>query len=689
MPRWNFNTPYRLLDARTACGLQIVVDDAAAALAKIPVIWEKLQIWIKNVGCAIDDCSVELAGIRFQEGSCYTLRWGLLLRFAAPAFCRASVLSDAAGRLKGFLCAYLKDAGIKFHDKEDDEAVLAHFPIWDRGTADRFYTGSFAKKAERIIDAAGRPITWYRELQLDDKKDLLRIFRAMERNTCCGLSFEIHRFPEEACRAAESRRVQDTACTAWLTKITEGKAVTARLMFWGDEEFDGAIRSAVQKTIPTLEQKRLQYTQELSCYMVYDPWAYVSELIDQTATRTALGAAKYALTLDEMQRLCELDRKDGQSGATAQIEPAAGTANAPHSAWLQSADQSGMADRVAEKVVQELGGMIGQSIQIAKEHGVEIQKQTRMMGQAIQLVKENGEGIRLNTEQMVKNTKAVEAAGEDIRQSRQMLSQIMDSMGELSGKMDKLAELAEVCERIVPAGCEISLTPEELHWLGVEGEEELGLEFGMEAAAVRLMKTALTLARLGMKMDEGNAALMAFSTPLGAFYEYMMRKCFNSRLYQRVLPVPSKKQGDDAPKPKWNGPDLGDFDNIIKWCAWPHQEYKEHALIDGETRPELYWLAWLNVMKPVREIRNKVHPDRGEASREELRMLYEVLLKPGMEPKENALKYGKYKKILFLCKPDGTWYELNEFLQEMNSHMEWFTPSLFHFILKCGKAEWV
>ena len=80
--------------------------------------------------------------------------------------------------------------------------------------------------------------------------------------------------------------------------------------------------------------------------------------------------------------------------------------------------------------------------------------------------------------------------------------------------------------------------------------------------------------------------------------------------------------------------------------------------------------------------------------KDQLKMMYDLLIKPDDEAKLVALKYaynhasgGDGLKLRI----ENNYFSLrfDELLDRIKNFKAWYEPSLFHFILKCGKAEWV
>ena len=637
MSHWNFSQPYRLMSAQTACGVEIVLKDAAAMYAVLPALWGELNRWNERMACPFEDCSLELAAMNLQEERRRVVRWGLFLRIAAQKDFDAAALQEAAEELKKLLADWLRAHRIDFMDDSGDAAVLYHFPCWDAGTANQFYIGSFAKKGTKTT-ALQRPLVCYKELQPENSAMLLpEIMQLLTRNQGCGLSFEMHSLPEEVCRNVGKIQAEDQDCDAWLKKISGRKAVSARLLVWGSKEYTDDFERVFERHNLTLEYKALKFADELAHYMVFDPWK-CTEYLNNSGTK--LGDAQYALTFDELLRLFGVGvAAEGDENRFAVLRQSAPAV--PHEEPMVPADNE--SGETAEMLIQVLD------------------RTALLLNEVKQARAENREGHKQVFD-------LVKQMNEKFDQHQQKIEQRLETGA-------GAAELAAELDRLVPQGLTIAFTDEELQWLGVQNEDELMTKLHMEEDVIRLMKTAFSVARAGMQLDADNGALMPFTFPIGALFEHLMRLYFQPSLYNHT---PRGQNATQDPSYDIKASFLdGTYDEQLA-------AYANHAWIGGQKRWEYYWKVWLNIFKAIRFSRNKAHVHLGAVEMEELKNLYSVMLHSGIEPKKKMLEYADNHPL----KNDPLTICVQNAVKEMKKSPFAYKQSAIQFLLMCRDAEW-
>ena len=236
----------------------------------------------------------------------------------------------------------------------------------------------------------------------------------------------------------------------------------------------------------------------------------------------------------------------------------------------------------------------------------------------------------------------------------------------------------------------VRFSDEELAALGVNEEDEL-LDKPMTQEQIDMLRTAVTHTRT-ILFDKSLSPVMPYAASLGFFYEMMVRACIEPGLLKEENNHRARSNPDYLP---WTEePSLSLFDNISYSRV---RNYSVCASIDGKRLLPFTWNVWFNCFKCMRLMRNKVHTQLGNVEREELELMYRLMLFPGHEHKVNALRYvidhphpraddGKNRNLKILHADNSrTAEDLLDFIEKNPS---FFEESLLSFILSCARGIW-
>lgn len=274
--------------------------------------------------------------------------------------------------------------------------------------------------------------------------------------------------------------------------------------------------------------------------------------------------------------------------------------------------------------------------------------------------------------------------------ARSAYDAVCDKLRELSmlaETPERLSELNDGLEQVLPETgvYQFGFTQEELGLLGAASEEELReqLPSDKEQEIIRLMRTAFSMARFAMLPDntEGieGQVLTPYGIALGMLYESMTRLYWEQFMTRLSLP----EKAYEGNKFKLFAYDYISYQKI--------EDLRSHLCIDGQKRSNLYWMAWLNIFKPIRYIRNKVHPENPSITKDEIALLYNTFLQPNLEIKAQLLQHAKdnTKNGLLLYDPSmRNEVRLEEFLEYMEPRKVDFQPSLIRFLFMLRTATW-
>ncbi len=673
MSKWNFNEPYRLMDARVACGIQAGLDpdQLAKVCVSLPELWGELSGWRRKAAIPFDEYSLELAVPASKKGNTEEGSYaGLNIRLAFSKDSSAADVCETILKIKKLFGSWLKGKNIQYSDPVSEDAPLGRFPVWDANLDTRIDILCFGKKARKTTaqkDVSGAvrgrnmrktaaaktfPLVWYPELTEGTVTDLFALADMQMNAPESGISFEIHSLSEDLCQEAASLN-SDPECMEWLNKIAEKKAVFSRLLIWGSRHFSDAAAKLVLSKFD-LQAQKLVPSDRFLHYMVYDPWACEEELANQNSR---LGKARYALTYDEFAGIF-CSTVIPVPGNDPVLEPL----NMPQRISTDiSAEAENIYDTVKNAVKDALKETIHPDIQDV------ISKVDRLQTEA-----ENAQKL----------------AADFSREILNYFTENRENLTHLAEKMDNISELVNEFKNLAPEGFPIEFTADELKYLGVSNEEELISLKNLDNDTVHLMSTAFSIARAGMNADNTQVILMPFFLPLGSLFEHLMRKLFqpsifdNSPLKAKLNVKASSTSNSGNYEIQASSFDLVNYDQL--------QSYKDHAVVDGRLHSYFYWLSWLNIFKPIRIARNKVHTTRGDVTPEQLKYLYELMLLPEIGPKLNALRYAvdhqdDDKESLYLPK---RYSDFEDFLQEMCRNSSDYKPSVINFLILCRDSEW-
>ena len=487
---------------------------------------------------------------------------------------------------------------------------------------------------------------WYPELVDIEQIDLTQIVAQIAQAEGSGISLEWHALPNSLIETVSEIKT-DEELDEQLEQLSLGNGVYARLILWGSHSLATKVSKVIVDSLH-VDSKEVELDGKLFDLLIYDPWAF-GEQLNKDKTRFSQG--RYVLTYGEISRII--------SGTS-------------------------MQDRISDKANAQLIDI--HTLSFTNDHSADDHKLETIIGNAIkEQIPEIIERIDRNHQDVVQHiNKRFDTFETGYREFVDLL------IKENNELLDQLrTDNAELFQKIAPNGFVAKFTEEELRLLGVQTEQALIDQRGLDPKAVYFMRTALSLARIGMQTHENNVSLIGFYSGIGHLYEYLVRSYFQPTLFDNTPKRIEIDTETHIKNKRFTIIDLSLFDKIDDIQI---NTYTQHASLNGTLYDSFFWISWLNVFKPIRIARNKLHPDRGILTKEQLACCYDLMLLPGVEPKVCALKYA------FDEKKNGTEVEglfipvkmfFSDFLNEMRRHPEWYEKSLIDFLITCKDAKWV
>ena len=707
--------PVRLMDGCSSGGFQIVLleeKDTEQLWRALPEFLLQMERWRKE-DFPTGSAAVEWFAAGAPDELAHSVRTGLHVRFRLPENVNAKQIDALCRREAEKAVGWLMARSVHCDlPQADEEGTACLYPSGEDAQL-RFFT-----KERRLGRQEADAVCYFSPLCAMAPIRLREIAAALRESAGRGLS--LHILPEmEGCEKQKAKarealnRLPKQGPWAEEGSLRWGMALTV----WGAGREDAG-RLADQVTRILLSSGVFVTARsprpdgfDRAAQMAHDPWALLDWYMSQIGVR--LAAQAVSLSPREM---------DGVFQFAAESPAAAGDVSFPDAAdeRLDSRVREVGDERLnqlAEKLDQRLS--TEQFLTVASEMMARLDA---LMGKENELDDRMGRLDALMGAQEAVYMKRLDALEASVKESvaqgtRLVLDQMRTS---LEGVMEKLADLpgtragaeaaAESLAAALPPQVDIALTDEEKKALGIEREEDLTAQ-GMTDGEIRLLRIALTLARMGLKQTDENDQYMPFAAPLGCLYEMMVRNSFDRRITEAELESRRKEYEEKQaaafradrrmPPSSKEETELSFYDYISRQRVC--EGYFKHVTVNGKKLLDpMEWNIWFSCFKFVRSVRNKVHPGCGTVGRNELETLYRLMLLPGAEHKWNALEY-------LLSHPvkgtkgglDGSLlirhYDERKNLSPRNTMRQYiaqygagrFRDSLIHFLLKFrNTAEW-
>ena len=656
--------PVRLLDGHTSGGTQLIFfrpEDIDRAVALLPELVSQARRWREELLPA-GSLTMELSAVGQNGDAQNGVRAGLLLRVRLPEACAPAAIDEVCRKLGAAAVEWLSKRDIPCDAalSNDREGIVSLYPAAE--PAHLFYL----TKEGRAARTEDGPLHYFSSLRpmaaLWTGKDALRAIRA-------GRGVSLHILPDApdqveqdaALKSALARTAPDSPCGEALKEITEDKS-PCRVLFtvWGDRGRDGEeLVQAVQKSLRargvflTARPVRDAGPAPLS-QLVFDPWALYAWYKRQIGLK--LASMAFTLTSRELSRLVPAAEKPEEKPET---EPAK-TPPAP-----SAAEQEEEIRRCVEKIGDEVLSRLLEKLNSVLPGGELLSAASDMLNRLDDLSRQNEqlhgqmdeldaiiraqEAVYLRRMDAVESNlkETVETAAQTIlAQLRANLERVIAGIAALPADLQGAVEAANKLEEALPSTSNRALTEQELQALGVKSTDELK-EKGMTEEEIRLLTTALALARAGMEQPEEEGTFMPFAVPLGFLYELMVRNSFDKQVtpfdiqnqtaeYEAWLQMNPGRTRKRPPASKENTDlsfyDYLSYDRVV-------EGYFRHVFLDGKPLDDAReWNIWFACFKFVRAVRNKVHPTCGAVEKRELVSLYNLMILPGAANKRDAMR---------------------------------------------------
>lgn len=704
--------PVRLLDDHTSGGYQITMEknDMDQLWAILPAFVRQMKDWQQEY-YPTGSAAVELFAANVSDGVSSQVRKGIHIRFrlaenadakAVDAFCR-----DDAERTVKWLIGH----GIQCDVPETDEKGTACLYPKSGESYYRFFTKERrAEKNDEEILFSFSPLTARTAPTMRDLK------QAVLNTEGCGLS--LHLLPDLSSFEGQKNRAEKALSTHRQLKYSEEQDFTDSwgmvFTIWSPTEksikqFTNQITTILQKSGIFLSVKtpRTDGPKHV-LQLIYDPWALFSRYMDQIGVRLSLQA----VSVSEKERERLFKPIESQIITHATTETPGSYSEVEKSIRAVQDDQlNDLADRLEDilttdqflaatgEMMTRLDSLIGKENEI----GEKLQKLDAIIAaqEAVYLKRMDmlEENVTSNIEQ-----------GNDrlLSQMNENLESILQKIAEIPVSEINAAEITEAIAGMMPPQTNLDLTKDELSAFGIQKAEELK-NLGMTDEEIRLMRVALALARMGLEQADDIHQYMPFAAPLGCLYEMLVYNSFNGKMMEKDLESRraeyEQRQTSDFQQERRMPPankeetELSFFDYISFQRV--HEVYYKHvALNHKKMKDAVEWNIWFACFKCVRAIRNKVHSNRGNVSREELENLYRMMVFQGPGYKKKAIQYqisnpskstkGNTDTSLLIRHYDGKKHPPTTLIQYINQHgSESFQLSLIRFLLDLrNTAEW-
>ena len=652
--------PVRLLDGHTSGGTQLFFfrpEDLDRAAALLPELVGQARRWQEEL-LAAGSLAIELSAAGQNGNAQKGVRAGLLLRVRLPEACAAADVDEVCHRLGAKAVEWLNNRDIPCDTvlTDDREGIVSLYPAAE--PACLFY---FTKECRAARTNDG-PLHYFSSLRPMAApwtgKDTLRAVRAG-----CGVS--LHILPDApdqaeqdtALKNALARIAPDSPYAEALKEITDGKS-SCRVLFtvWGDTNRDGEeLVLALQKSLRsrgvflTARSARDVGPDPLS-QLVFDPWALYAWYKRQIGIK--LDSMAFTLTSQELSRLFPAaEKQEGKEPDASPVPSAAEQEEEIRHCVENIGDE--VLSRLLEKLDSVLSG--GELLSAASDmlnRLDDLSWQNELLhGQVDKLdaIIRAQEAVYLRRMDAVESNlkETVQTAAQTIlSQLRASLEQIMTGIAALPADLNGAVDAANRLEKALPSTFSRALTEQELLALDVKSIDALK-EKGMTEEEVRLLTTALALARAGMDQPEAEGTFMPFAVPLGFLYELMVRNSFD----KQVTPFDIRNQTAEYEAWVKNNPgrirkrppvskentDLSFYDYLSYDRV--AEGYFRHVFLDGKPLEDAReWNIWFACFKFVRAVRNKVHPVCGPVKKQELVSLYNLMILPGAANKRAAMR---------------------------------------------------
>ena len=579
------------------------------------------------------------------------LRTGLHVRLRLPETVRAAEADGLCRQEAEKAVAWLKTQNIS-----------CDLPAWEgEGTVRLYPAGGdrqfrFFTKERRIGRNGEEPVFYFPQLAAAAPLGLRELESAIERNDARGISLHLLQFPagfekqEEKARGALRSLPEEGP---W-AEAEKGPRWGMALTLWsGSEEdisrFAGETAAVLQQSGIFLTERRPKgFDDGRAAQLVYDPWALLRWYMDQTGVK--LSARALSATEEELEPLFRAEKKAANVHRIRPMVPENNGDIRKTAGTIGDEQLKRMADRLdeslsAEQFLATAGQMLAR-LDALTDREKDLDGKLQRLDALIRM-QDTVSARRLKLLETKVTASISEGTRQVLGQLQTNLTGVMEKLAELPATPEGTAQAAETLMTAIPPQVEIRLTPEELKALGIEREEEL-MGIGLTEEESRLLRIALTLARIGLQQEEENQQYMPFAAPLGCLYEMLVRNSFDPKLTEKDMENRRKeyelRQAADYRPDRRMPPDnrerleLSFYDYISRYRVY--DGYYQHVTLDGNRMKDpVEWNIWFACFKCVRAIRNKVNASVGSVSRTELENLYRLMLKPGAASKWSAIEY--------------------------------------------------
>ena len=648
--------PVRLADGCSSGGFQIILlqeKDMERLWHALPEFIRQMEAWQKEDFPA-GSAAVEWFAAGMPDDLEHRTRTGLHVRFRLPGTFGADLIDALCRREAEKAVPWLLNRGIHCDlPGVDEEGTVWLYPS-DENACIRYFV-----KERRLEKHDEGPVCVFSPFHAAAPIRLREIASILRESGGRGLSLHIlpgmKGFEKQKARAMETlNRWSGDGFRADEESMRWGTALTV----WGADRADAdrfadrllrilrtsGVFLAARSPRPAGYERVLQ--------MVYDPWALFDGYLRQIEIELAAKLAALAVSLSQ-EEIDGLYQVGESAPAVSEEASSAETEDGQITERVREVGDTQLS-LLAEKLKQHL--TIDQFLTVAAEMMARLDA---LMGKENEL---DSRMERLNAiigVQKVIFMKRLDALEASVNETTtREADRVLDGMGaNLESVMERIAALpddlagafsaANALAAAVPPQMDIGLTEEEMEALGISREEELA-EQGMTDEEIRLLRIALTLARMGLKQTEDDFQYMPFTAPLGCLYEMMVRNSFDKRITEADIEnrrseyeerqssavYPDRK----APPKTKDETELSFYDYVSRRRVV--EGFFKHVTMDGEKlQNPMEWNIWFSCFKFVRGVRNKVHSGCGSVSREELELMVRLLLLPGPEHKWNAINY--------------------------------------------------
>lgn len=653
--------PIRLLDGHTSGGVQLFLPwqkEGSRLLSVLPALLAQTRVWQEAFvpGGMIE---VELAAASRPQSVDQPVVCNLLFRVRMPETASVADVDTVCGILGQNAVEWLAAHGVRCDTvlSDDGESVL---PLYPREESAHLRCVTKERRVYReqldvqFYFSPLRPLASLRAADWD---------RMIQKNVGRGIS--LHLLPGLADSAERAGLEQtglrfarpDTDYSRTLSLLhNEEQTCTAMLTFWSGSEQDlDAFSFEILRTLNAsgafLTVRKVQ-ADACDC-LLYDPWALYERY--RKALGVKLAYMAFTLTGEETASLFQNGTQTGDAPEN-QAPPAVPKPPEQTDERLKEA-----IEKIGDALLEQLRKKMDQALPAADFHATAGEMLARLDQLAAQSQRISGQVdqvdsiIHAQEEVYLRRLNETEAnIKESLEDStRQVLAALGENLSQVLARIAELPDTADVAraameqmENALPRTMPLALTAEEMQALGAASEEDLARK-GMTPEEIRLLKIALSLARMGLQQEGEENEYMPFAAPLGFLYEMMVHNSFDPRLTDcdRANRAEEFKPKQDRPgqEERWAAANnaelkLSFYDYVSRYRVF--DGYFKHVYIDGKPLADpMEWNIWFSCFKCVRAVRNKVHANRGHVERTELENLYRLMLRPGTDSKWTAIRY--------------------------------------------------